>query len=191
MSIAVIVEYILYHNIHTVVDLGCGSALLSSRIKEQCPQSSVIGIDFHFKSFFSSPHSSTHYIVADALNVPLAGRSVGAIICKALLRNVTYPELVLREASRILCKHGYLFIHEGHRIPERRFYDMKSELAASGLLGPRHPGFDVSLLKSQLANCGFETEDPIPAGTSCFASPPYTRQDYTSEAFLLIAQKQF
>lgn len=97
-----------------VVDLGIGTGSLAYRVMELCPPKSMIGIDFSAaglcvaRGISRRPRFQDHDIElvrADLERLPLANRSVDAVISQATINLLPDKCTALKEISRI-ARHG-------------------------------------------------------------------------------------
>jgi ubiquinone/menaquinone biosynthesis C-methylase UbiE len=93
-----------------VLDLACGTGILSRRLEEQgfC----VTGVDFSFQSLCSLKQKmkSIRVIQADASALPFESGSFDVVTCMGAWRHFADPQQVLHEVSRILRRDGIFLV---------------------------------------------------------------------------------
>ncbi len=101
----------------TLLDIGCGAGLLSN----YCAKLGhlVTGIDLSDSSLAlaekESKNPSTLYIKANAEALPFSDASFDVVSAMDLLEHVESPDLVIKEASRVLKPGGIFFFHTFNR----------------------------------------------------------------------------
>ncbi len=99
-----------------IVDLGCGQGQGLSLLEKQFPQAQCVGIDVSqtMLSFAKKACSSTPYITADAMQLPLATQSVDILYSHLLLPWITDYSTFFAECYRVLRPQGlFLFSSVG------------------------------------------------------------------------------
>lgn len=105
----------------TVLELGCGSGLLTGALAERCAQ--LIASDLH-PDYLEQTRTRTcgvpnvRYLLADAGNLPLPGASVDVVVLIATLTEVPRPTGALLECRRVLRPGGRIVISEELFAPE-------------------------------------------------------------------------
>ena len=101
----------------SVLDIGCGGGLLTNPLALDGHQ--VVGIDLSESSLEWAKKTDTtrsvSYLKADAKQIPLQDGSFDVVCAMDLLEHVTDPNLVIKEASRLLKPHGHLYFHTFNR----------------------------------------------------------------------------
>lgn len=100
-----------------VLDIGCGAGFLTNQLALQGHK--VSGIDLSDPSLeIAKKHDSTgkvHYVHANAYSLPFPDGSFDAVCAMDILEHVEQPEMLIREASRVLRPGGYFFFHTFNR----------------------------------------------------------------------------
>jgi len=100
-----------------VLDLGCGGGFLTHALAKENHR--VVGIDLSASSLTiardNDPTDRVHYQTADACSVDMPDSSFDVICAMDLLEHVETPELLIKEASRLLRKGGLFFFHTFNR----------------------------------------------------------------------------
>lgn len=99
-----------------ILDVGCGTGEISSRLAEAFPTATVTGVDVlevhvtHAARRFAgmAPRLSFHVGNAYALDAPDA--SVDLVVCRHMLQSVPYPDRIVAEALRVLKPGGRLHL---------------------------------------------------------------------------------
>lgn len=101
----------------SILDVGCGGGFLTNYLAKKGHQ--VFGIDLSEKSLEIAKTSDTtesiHYALASAYELPFPDESFDVVSAMDLLEHVEKPELVIKEASRVLKKGGLFFFHTFNR----------------------------------------------------------------------------
>jgi len=98
------------NSISSILDLGCGTGSAYEHLRTVFPQISYRGVDIG-----ESPEVDRRERVDlkfdqyDGLTLPYEDGSFDAIYCKQVLEHVRYPDVVIKEASRVLKDGGYFF----------------------------------------------------------------------------------
>jgi SAM-dependent methyltransferase len=106
-----------------ILDVGCGTGEISSRLAEVLPHARIIGVDLlepHLalaRQRYPALADRLTFQHADAFELPFAARSFDLIVCRHLLQAVPNPEKILAEMVRVARPGAVL-----HLIPED--YDM-------------------------------------------------------------------
>jgi SAM-dependent methyltransferase len=106
-----------------ILDVGCGTGEISSRLAEVFPRARVTGVDLlepHLalaRQRYTTLADRLTFQQADAFELPFAARSFDLVVCRHLLQAVPTPEKILTEMVRV-AKPGAVL----HLIPED--YDM-------------------------------------------------------------------
>lgn len=98
-----------------VLDVGCGTGELSSRIVEEFSLRSVIGIDLaepHIRLAQNRYRSlgGLSFVVGDATALPFEDNRFDVAICRHMLQAVPDPPAVLREMIRVVKPGGILYV---------------------------------------------------------------------------------
>lgn len=94
-----------------ILDVGCGTGVVTDRIAARFPEASVLGVDVH------APHldrarqawgdrSNLAFRQADAYELALPDGSVDLVTCRHVLQSLPQPELVVAELFRVLKPGG-------------------------------------------------------------------------------------
>ncbi|MBN1191348.1 MAG: methyltransferase domain-containing protein [Dehalococcoidales bacterium] len=107
-KVASIVNSICRNSSKTVLDIGCGTGLITRRIKA----SNIVALDMNQWALERArlhTDNNVTFVPGDAENLPLPSASYDIVICTEVLEHLIYPERALGEISRVL-KPGASFI---------------------------------------------------------------------------------
>ena len=95
-----------------VLDIGCGTGLLTSRIGDELPARSVVGCDFSRGMLrqAAEKHAGLPWVRGNALRLPFAAASFGAIVSTESFHWFPDPEAALAEFQRVLEPNGRLLV---------------------------------------------------------------------------------
>jgi ubiquinone/menaquinone biosynthesis C-methylase UbiE len=117
-EIALIRRYALPAEPH-ILDAGCGTGEISSRLAELFPKANVLGIDIidaHLelaRSRYRSLAPRLRFERQSIFDLKLQDRSFDLVVCRHVLHSIPQPERVIAELARVTRRGGYL-----HLIPE-------------------------------------------------------------------------
>ena len=100
-----------YDTPDTVLDVGCGTGVITARIADRFPAALVAGVDVH------EPHldrarvafadrGNLHFRTDDAYDLDQPDGSVDLLVCRHVLQSLPEPHLVLDEMHRVLAPDG-------------------------------------------------------------------------------------
>lgn len=91
-----------------VLDVGCGAGDFVEAIKHYRPDLELYGIDISEKAIKIAKKriKSANFNVADAEKLPFKNNFFDAIVCFDVIEHVQFPQIALKEASRVLKKKG-------------------------------------------------------------------------------------
>jgi ubiquinone/menaquinone biosynthesis C-methylase UbiE len=95
-----------------ILDVGCGTGLLTMRLVRELPGSRVVGCDFS-PGMLRQAHAqggTLPWVRADAQRLPFAGGSFDAIVSTEAFHWFPEPDAALAEFHRVLGEHGRLLI---------------------------------------------------------------------------------
>jgi ubiquinone/menaquinone biosynthesis C-methylase UbiE len=93
-----------------VLDMACGTGVLSRRLEKQGFR--VTGLDFSFQSLrlLRQATNTIRLVQADAETLPFASASFDTVTCMGAWRHFPDPQRVLQEICRILRPDGIFFV---------------------------------------------------------------------------------
>jgi ubiquinone/menaquinone biosynthesis C-methylase UbiE len=102
-----------------ILDAGCGTGEISSRLAELFPRSHVLGVDIidqHLdlaRSRYSDLASRLKFEHQSVFELSVANQSFDLTVCRHVLHSIPYADRVIAELTRVTRRGGYL-----HLIPE-------------------------------------------------------------------------
>jgi ubiquinone/menaquinone biosynthesis C-methylase UbiE len=102
-----------------ILDAGCGTGEIASRLAELFPRATVLGVDIidpHLelaRSRYASLASRLSFEHQSIFELQGAERTFDLTVCRHVLHSIPYPERVIAELVRVTRRGGYL-----HLIPE-------------------------------------------------------------------------
>ncbi len=99
-----------------ILDVGCGTGEISSRLAEMFPAARVIGVDIIDAHLEIARERYVDFIErlrfqhADAFELPFPAGSFDLVVCRHLLQAVPHPERVLAELVRVTRPGGHLHV---------------------------------------------------------------------------------
>lgn len=107
-----IIKKLIQKNATRVLDVGCASGWLTSRIAHVLPRAKVVGVDISPKmiTYAKVAHPEVNFICADAHKLPFPNKSFDLIVCTETLEHVVDPLKVLKEIRRCLSNKGIVII---------------------------------------------------------------------------------
>jgi ubiquinone/menaquinone biosynthesis C-methylase UbiE len=99
-----------------ILDIGCGTGEITSRLAQLFPQANATGIDLlepHLalaRERYADLGSRVSFRQADAFELPFADRSFDLTVCRHMLQAVPSPERVIAEMVRVTRPGGRLHL---------------------------------------------------------------------------------
>jgi SAM-dependent methyltransferase len=90
-----------------VLDVGAGTGALTGALRNAAPRASVMSLDAS-SDMLKVAHdgAGARVCLADAARLPVASRSIDAVLLAYVLFHLDHPERALREAARVLRPNG-------------------------------------------------------------------------------------
>jgi len=143
-----------------VLDVGCGTGILASRLRASYPSAQIVGCDYSAGMLEQAARrdGSISWVQADAQALPLAGVSVDAICCTESFH--WYPDQsgALREFRRVLRPGGVLLL--GMVNPPVREVT-RTVNRFSGIMGQPAKWLTPAHLMDLVGEAGFDVQDRI------------------------------
>jgi len=91
-----------------LLDVGCGTGYLASKIKESVPQSRIIGLDFAqgMIDVAQSKHNEIRWVLGDGNNLPFVNGTFDIVVSNLAYQWAGYLIRVFSEARRVLVSDG-------------------------------------------------------------------------------------
>lgn len=128
-----------------ILDIGCGTGVISKYISEKMPFSQVIGVDHDdTKISINNEHntlSNLCFKTADVYNLPFKDETFDLCFCRFMLMHLADPLKAINEMKRVTRKGGNVVAHEGFHdaiwiVPQKKAFEKflsvwKEKMAAS------------------------------------------------------------
>ena len=119
---------------HRVLDVGCGTGLLTARLARERPGTAVTGLDFSFGMLEQAASARTApatWVQGDAMRLPFSSGTFGAITCTESFHWYPDQAAALHEFRRVLTPGGRLFVAlvNPRTVAASRVGDAASQLA--------------------------------------------------------------
>lgn len=95
-----------------ILDVGCASGWMLSKISEKYPKAQCVGIDVYKKAieYGQKLYKNLRLISVDAHKLPFKDKFFDLVICTELLEHVENPQKVLSEIKRVLAPNGIAIV---------------------------------------------------------------------------------
>ena len=95
-----------------LLDVGCASGHMISRVSRSFPGVSCTGLDVYDKAikYAKATYPNIRFRIGDAHKLPFKNNSFDAIICYETIEHVEHPAAVLRELKRVLKPGGRIIL---------------------------------------------------------------------------------
>jgi ubiquinone/menaquinone biosynthesis C-methylase UbiE len=142
----------------TILDFGCGVGATAVHMRDQFPDSAIVGIDTSPKSIEAArrlPLDRARFIALESSELPFGGDSFEAIYSNGTLHHIPRPMhgKVLRELFRVCAPGGDVCIFENNAGNPMMACAMRKNPLDEGI-EPVSPGY----LKRLMASAGFTVE---------------------------------
>ena len=109
-----------------ILDIACGEAHITNKIKQLIPQAEVAGFDGSVSAirYAVAKFVDIDFCVADALNLPYKKNFFDIVVCNNIWEHVTNPMQLLSEIKRILKPGGYLIVSTPNRYRIENIYNL-------------------------------------------------------------------
>ena len=99
-----------------VLDLGCGAGYGGGMLKD-AGAAMVVGVDISFEaaSFAKNEAAGLHVAVSSVTEIPLRDASIDVVVSFEVIEHIHSPELLVREARRVLRSEGVFIVSTPNR----------------------------------------------------------------------------
>jgi ubiquinone/menaquinone biosynthesis C-methylase UbiE len=138
-----------------LLDLGCGTGILTARLTEELPGTAVVGCDFSGGMLRQASERSRTpaWLQGDALHLALRTESVDAVTSTESFHWFPDPELALAELARVIRPGGLLLVAMVH---PRSTVGTRALAASSRVLGQPGTWSTREQMRARLGDAGFE-----------------------------------
>ena len=150
--------------------VGCGSGLEALCLKNEIPDSLVVGVDIDRSGFIKESKNMVNLIVCDGLSLPFRDEVFDFCYCYHVLEHVVSYQKCIEKMKMVLKGDGSLFLATPNRrrllsrvssVKDISLYKViranlsqwLSRVRGNFLPGKRHCGFDEEELKRSLNGC--------------------------------------
>ena len=153
-----VMKRIQMHSFRSILDLGCGTGALLSRVVNQCQGVQACGLDLSEKMLEQAVALLTgkaQLVAGDSDNLPWENESFDLVVCNASFHHFPEPLKVLEEIRRVLKANGRVLIADPWWSRQKRFLINLFLSSSFNFLG------DVRVYSEQefhllLTGCGFK-----------------------------------
>ncbi|MFY9928555.1 MAG: class I SAM-dependent methyltransferase [Streptosporangiaceae bacterium] len=156
-----------------LLELGCG---------REPARNTCIGIDLDEQAARAAAATGIPCMVADARRLPLADRTVNAVLARGLLHHIADLAGVLGEVRRVLQPGGFLIAVDALPMQAAQYVEMSRQLNERGRPAEPRNGIDPDELAGLAAAAGFLPPRWRISGHWTHATPPYADRVFTSPA---------
>lgn len=156
-----------------LLEVGCGP---------QPARGTCIGIDRDEDTARAAAATGVPCIVADARRLPLADRTVDAVLARGMLHHILDLAAVLGEVRRVLQPGGFLVAVDALPMPTAQYLEMSRQLNQQGLPAEPRNGIDPDELTALATAAGFLPPELSVSGDWTHATPPYADRVFASPA---------
>jgi len=101
----------------SVLDVGCGTGVMSKYVAQKNINGTVIGVDIDEKRVKENNEANTYsnltFQAADAYKLPFADNTFDLCFCRFMLMHLCDPIRAIKEMARVTKKGGTVLAHEG------------------------------------------------------------------------------
>ncbi len=128
-------EYVVAHHgdAPTYVDMGCGPGLMLEAWRERWPQAELHGVEVQpymldtARGVATRAAATVHEADLHTVRLPVADGSVDAVLCSAVIHEMSEPIGLLREIRRLLSPSGRLLLMDWVRVPLPQYLGTSDE----------------------------------------------------------------
>jgi len=129
-----------------ILDVGCGTGILFDYVARKAAM--VVGLDISRETLLKAKgrtknQVNVHLILADADNVPLAGKSFNRVFAMTLIQNTPDPDKTLKEIKRVAEDEAFVVVTGLKRVFSRKGFE---QLLANA-------GLKIVALKNEALKC--------------------------------------
>ncbi|MGH3154233.1 MAG: class I SAM-dependent methyltransferase, partial [Streptosporangiaceae bacterium] len=141
-----------------------------------------IGIDLDEDAARAAAATGIPCLAADARRLPLADRSVDAVLARGVLHHILNLAAVLGEVRRVLQPGGFLIAVDALPMRAAHYLEMSRQLTGRGLPAEPRNGIDPDELTALATAAGFLPPQWNVSGDWTHATPPHADRVFTSPA---------
>ena len=90
----------------SLLDIGTADGLMLDKLCQELNIKMPVGLDFSAELLKTNPHYASHFIQADACELPFDDGVFDVVVATALIEHVSEPERMVAESRRILKNEG-------------------------------------------------------------------------------------
>jgi len=102
---AIMAYHSLTHSL-TLLDIGTADGLMLDKLFHELNIEMPVGLDFSAELLKTNPHHTSHYVQADAMDIPFKDNAFDVIVATAVIEHVPEPEKMVTECHRVLKQDG-------------------------------------------------------------------------------------
>jgi len=89
-----------------LLDLGTADGLMLDRLCQDLNIQTRVGLDFSAELLKTNPHHTSHFIQAEAMELPFDDGVFDVVVATAVIEHVSEPEKMVAECNRVLRQDG-------------------------------------------------------------------------------------
>jgi len=93
-------------DVDSLLDIGTADGLMLDKLCQELNIKMPVGLDFSAELLKTNPHHTSHFVQADACELPFDDGVFDVVIATAVIEHVSEPERMVAESRRVLKNEG-------------------------------------------------------------------------------------